>query len=255
MKLNGSQKTALVFAALLVFISAWQLDETIFGMKCWWNIRHATSNEFLVPNWGTRYTWASVLFAPLWLALSCRTVFSLHRRPVAALIALSTYLLIAPISCASAPSLYEGAGGILGLEELPFADAERTADTSHIIRLSQRIKVWGDSRGGFPTSQKALKDAVGDLAYEISPYERASGGIRFDLQFQMGQGTPYSTNPEKPGVVYYSVNPSGTQFVLTISGLNAPIGTRPAMMRAGAFVGAKQPWNGMLATEEALDHR
>lgn len=255
MKLKGSQKTALAFAALLVLISAWQLDETISALKCWWNIRHATPIEYLVPHWATRYTWASALFAPLWLSLGCTTVILLHRRPVAALVALSAYLLIAPVSCASAPSLYEGAGGILGLEELPFADAERTADTDHIIRVSKRIKLWGESRGEFPMSQEALNDAVGDLSYEISPYGRANREIRFDLKFQMGQGTLYSTNPDKPGVVYYSVNPSGTQFVLTISGLNAPISSRPAMMRAGAFVSGKQPWNGLLATEEALDHR
>jgi hypothetical protein len=255
MKLKGSQKTALAFAALLVLISAWQLDETTSALKYWWNIEHATPTEYVVPHWATCYTWASALFAPLWLALGCGTLFLLRLRPISALVALSTYLIVAPISCASAPSLYEGAGGFGGLEELPFADAERNADLNHLIRLDERIKVHGGSVGQFPTSPDALRDAVDDLAYEISPYEQAGRENRFDLKFEMDQGTPYTTNPARPGVVCYSVNPSGTQFVLTVSGLNAPISSRPAMMRAGAFVGEKQPWGGLLATQEVLYRR
>lgn len=138
------------------------------------------------------------------------------------------------------------------MEELPFADAERAADLSHLIRVDERIKNWGHSRGEFPRSPGALRDAVGDLAYENSPYNQAVRYIRFDLKFVMDQGRPYVTEPEKPGIVYYSVNRDGTQFVLTISGLNAPMGRRPSMMRAGAFVGEKQPWGGLLATEEVL---
>lgn len=68
----------------------------------------------------------------------------------------------------------------------------------------------------------------------------------------LNQGTPYATIPERPGIVYYAVNPTGKQFVLTISGLNAPLSARVSMMKAEAFVGEKQPWGGLLATEESL---
>jgi len=161
-------------------------------------------------------------------------------------------LIVAPISCASAPSLYREAGGPVGLEELPFADAERAADLKHLMRVDEQVKRWGDDRKEFPKSSDALRAVVGELAYESSPYEEAGKNIAFDLKFEMDEGRPYSTEPRKPGVVYYSVDQSGTQFVLTISGLNAPIDNRPSMVKAGAFVGGKQPWGGLLATEENL---
>jgi len=164
-------------------------------------------------------------------------------------------LIVAPISCVSAPSLYRGSGGPFGLEELPFADAERAADLKHLVLVDERIKRWGDDTGGFPKSLGALRNAVGNLAYESSPYEQAGRIIAFDLEFEMDDGRPYSAEPYEPGVVYYSVDQSGTQFVLTMSGLNSPMGNRPSMMKAAAFVGGKQPWGGLLATEESLYNR
>jgi hypothetical protein len=126
---------------------------------------------------------------------------------------------------------------------------------NHLIRIAQLIKRRGDSVGEFPRSQNALSEAVGDLAYESSPYEQRGTPLKFDLKFVIDEGKPYSTIPDKPGIVFYSANSDGTQFVLTVSGLNAPIGTQASMMRAGAFVGEKQPWNGLLATEENIYHR
>jgi hypothetical protein len=255
MKIDWRQRTAVLIGALLAFVAISQLDETWSALKYWWAIRNVTPNEYVVHHWATLYTWGSALFAPAWLAVGAGTLFLLRRRPISVLIAMVAFLIVAPISCASAPSLYEEAGGPLGLEELPFADAERAADLKHLMRVDEQIKRWGDDRREFPKSSDTLRDAVGELAYESSPYEEAGKNIAFDLEFEMDEGRPYSAEPGKPGVVYYSVNKSGTQFVLTMSGLNAPIDSHPSMMKAGAFVGGKQPWDGLLATEEALYNR
>jgi len=255
MNLQGREKAALVLSGLVALVAMWQADETISALKYWWNVKHASATDFVVPHWATSYSWVSALFAPLWLALIIATVFFLRRWPTALFVVLGAYLLIAPVSCAYAPALDAQAGGFLGLEELPFADAERAPDAEQLERLDQLISRRGERVGEFPTSFEALKSAVGDTAFERSPYEQAGKQLSFDLRFVLNQGRPYSTNPERPGVVYYAVNPSGSQFVLTISGLNAPISNRASMMRAGSFVGGKQPWSGLLATEGTLHQR
>jgi hypothetical protein len=255
MKLDGKQIAAVVLAVLLVLISAIQLGETVSAVRYWWHVNHATVSEYVVPHWWTQYTITSALFAPVWLTCTGAALLFVRRRPILAIIALSTFLIVEPISCASAPSLSKESGGFLGLEELPFADAERVADSNHLLRIDERIKIHGNSTGEFPTSPEALKNAVGNLAHEISPYEHGGKQLDFDLVFVLDKGVPYSTNPERPGIVYYSVNPSGTQYTLTISGLNAPVSDRASMMKEGTFVGSKQPWGGLLATEESLFQR
>jgi hypothetical protein len=93
-----------------------------------------------------------------------------------------------------------------------------------------------------------LRAAIGNVAFETSPYERNGKKPTFDIRLVLNQGTPYATTPEMPGIAYYAVDPTGKQFVLTISGLNAPVSDRPSMMKAEAFVAEKQPWGGLLAT-------
>jgi hypothetical protein len=176
-----------------------------------------------------------------------------RRWPILSLIALSSFLIIEPVSCVSAPSLSRG-GGFLGLEELPFADAERAADMVHLEQIDAQLMKAGNDAGSFPTSEAELKEAVGSLAFESSPYEQGGKTMAFDTDLVLKRGVPYVTSPEKPGIVDYAVDPDGRQFVLTMSGLNAPISARPSMMKAEAFVGEKQPWGGLLATQESL-HR
>ena len=252
MKLNGKQWAALFLATLLALIASWRLNETYFAIKYWWEVGHASPDEYIVHHWATLYTWASALFAPLWLVLTCGTLYFFRHRHSWAVALLATYVIVAPLSCTYAPSLYEYSGGFFDLEELPFADSERAADFRQLMQVDERLKRWGDDKGEFPRTSDALRDAVGDVANARSPYERDGKTISFDLEFESGQGLPYSTMPQKSGVVYYSVNASGTQFVLTISGLNRPVSNKPVMMKAGAFVGSKQPWGGLLATEESL---
>ncbi len=93
------------------------------------------------------------------------------------------------------------------------------------------------------------------MASEASPYVQNGRRIKFDLRFITNEGVPYSANPEKPGIVYYAVNSDGSQFVLTISGLNTPASDRTSMMKEVAWIGAKQPWGGLLAVEEALPQK
>ena len=255
MKVEGRQTAALIFAAFVAVVSAWQVDETVTALKYYWAVKHASSTDFLVSHWATWYTWGSALFAPFWLALSASTFFVVRRRPTLALFISAAYVIAAPISCAFAPSLGTQSGGPFGLEEVPFADAERTADFEHLQRLDQIISRRGESFGEFPTSPKALSDTVGDLAKEDSPYEQAGRRLSFDLKLESDRGAPYSTAPEKPGIVYYAVNPRGTYYVLTVSGLNAPISGHASMMRAGSFVGGKQPWGGLLAISGTLRSR
>jgi len=120
-----------------------------------------------------------------------------------------------------------------------------------LISIDERIKSVGGT-GGFPLSEEELKRLVGNLAFEVSPYMQNGKRISFDLRFIANRGTPYCTNPEKPGIVYYAVDSDGKQFVLTISGLNTPTSNRASMMEEIAWIGSKQPWGGLLATEETL---
>ena len=251
MEINGKQKYAFALITLIAVISMAQMDETISAISFWWKVNHPTSGQFVVPHWWTHYTIASALFAPVWLTCSGATLFLVRHRPGIALIALSAFLVIEPISCASAPSFDHESGKLLGLEALPFADAERNTDRKHLISIDERIKSVGGT-GGFPLSEEELKRLVGNLAFEVSPYMQNGKRISFDLRFIANRGTPYCTNPEKPGIVYYAVDSDGKQFVLTISGLNTPTSNRASMMEEIAWIGSKQPWGGLLATEETL---
>lgn len=255
MRLNRKQQTALVLTGLLLVIAGVELEETISAVHFWWWVGHPAPRDYVVPNWWTHYTVASALFAPMWFVCAGATLAFSRRWPIAALVTLSLFLVIEPLSCVSTPSVVRGSEGLLGLEELPFAGAERAADWEHLAKVDAQLKRVGVDAGVFPTSYDALKTAVGDVSFESSPYEQNGKKLPFDLKFVPNQGTPYATIPEKPGIVYYAVNSAGTQFVLTISGLNAPVGDRSSMMKAEAFVREKQPWGGLLATEESLHEK
>jgi hypothetical protein len=252
LRLEGKQWAALVLAGILIVISGTQLNETYAAIDAWWRIGHAAPADFVVPDWCTHSTMVSALFAPAWLVLIGAALLLSRRWPLITVIALSSFLIIEPLSCVSATSWVSESEGFLGLAELPLAQAERSADWEHLSRMDSLLKRAGHDTGAFPTSERDLEAAVGNLALEPSPYEQGGKRLAFDLRFVLNQGVPYRTSPEKPGIVYYAVNPGGRQFVLTISGLNTPISDRASMMKAEAFVGEKQPWGGLLATEEAL---
>jgi hypothetical protein len=252
MRLEGKQLAALVLAGILVVISGAQLDETFSAIHFWWRVGHPAPADFVVPYWWTHYTIASALFAPVWLVCIGAALLLSRRWPLVAVVTLSWFLIIEPLSCISAASWVRGSDGFLGLSELPFAEVERSADWEHLARIDALLKRAGDDAGTFPASEQGLRDSVGNLAIEPSPYVQDGNRIAFDLRFVLNQGVPYTTNPGRPGIVYYAVNPGGRQFVLTISGLNAPISAQSSMMKAEAFAGEKQPWGGLLATEEAI---
>jgi hypothetical protein len=255
MDLNRKQQSALVLAGLLLIISVLQFGETVSAVHSWWQVGHPTVSDFVVAHWWTHYTVASGMFAPFWLVCVLIALSLSRHRPLLAIVILSLFLILEPLSCISALSVVTGSEGFLGLEELPFAGAERAADWNHLAKLAAQLKRVGDDSGVFPTSEPSLRAAIGNIAFETSPYEQNGKELTFDIRFVLNQGTPYATAPEMPGIVYYAVNPTGKQFVLTISGLNAPVGDRPSMMKAEAFVGEKQPWGGLLATEETLYQR
>ncbi len=223
MKLNRKQQLAFVLALFLFVISGAELRETISAVHNWWYVRHAGPDVFVVPHWWTGYTIISALFAPCWLACTCAALLLCRRWPLFGAIVLGAFLILEPISCASAPAAEPDSQGFLGLEELPFADAERAADERHLEQIDQIIKRRGDGAGQFPTTDEALRTTVGDLAFESSPYEQAGKKLPYDLRLVVNQGVPYSATPEKPGIVYYAINESGRQFVLTISGIETPL--------------------------------
>ena len=251
MRLNSKQKAAILIAGILLVISVMQSDETLSAVHYLWRVAHAGPTDFFVSHWATRYTLVSAFFAPCWIACALAALTLARRWPILSLIMLSSFLIIEPVSCVSAASLSRD-GGFLGLEELPFADAERAADMVHLEHIDAQLKEAGNDAGLFPTTEAELKDVVGGLAFESSPYEQGGKTMAFDLELVLNRAVPFVTSPEKPGIVYYAVDPDGRQFVLTLSGLNAPINARPSMMKAEAFVGEKQPWGGLLATEESL---
>jgi len=252
MKINGKLRLVVVLALFLAVISASELPETSSTIRYWWDVGHANANDFVVSHWWTNYTLISSLFAPSWLACICAVVLLCRRWPLFCVI---TLLIVEPLSCASAPSADPHSESILGLEEIPFVTAERAADEEHLVRVDQLLKQRAGDSGWFPTTEKELHDDVGDVAFETSPYEQAGRKLSFDLKLVINQGTPHSEVPEKPGIVYYAVNESGRQFVLTISGLNEPVSGRASMMKASTFYGGKQPWGGLLASEESLYRR
>jgi hypothetical protein len=252
MRLNGKQQAALMLAGFLLLISSTELDETFSALQFWLRVSHPAPGDFAVRHWWTHYTLASALFAPTWFICIGAALILAQRWPLVAVITLSSFRFIEPLSCVSAPSVDRRSGGFLELEELPFADAERAADWKHLEQIDAQLRRSGNDAGTFPTSDESLKTAVGNLAFEPSPYEQAGENLAFELRFVLNRGVPFSTAPERPGVVYYAVNPSGRQFVLTISGLNAPVSARSSMMKAEAFVREKQPWGGLLAEEESL---
>ncbi|MGB8031157.1 MAG: hypothetical protein WCF30_16020 [Terracidiphilus sp.] len=257
MRLKGSQQASVALSLLLLFMAGSQLDETFSAVHFWWRVNHPASGEFIVTHWWTPYTVASAFFAPAWFVCIAAALLLSRWRPLTAVIVLSSFLIIEPISCASASSVGGAPSGVvLGLAELPFVDAERSADWNQLERLDERLKRAGRDAGAFPTSEGGLKAAIGDAAFAPSPYMRVGKTLPFGLALVLNEGTAFTAaTPAAPGVVYYAVDPSGRQFVLTISGLNAPIGNDPSMMKADPFVREKQPWGGLLALEDSVYSR
>ena len=246
-------RTACWFIAILLAISAClQMDETFAAVRFWWLVHHASIGAFVVPYWWTSYTVVSSFFAPIWLVLIGLALLLSHSRPVWGIISLSCFLVLLPLSCASAPAQRGGSGYLLSLEELPFASAEREANLLHMGRLAERLKKWGLSHGRYPNTESELMDASRYLASEPSPYEQNSMRIPYQLVLIQNNGVPYNTKPSQPGIVYYAVNPSGRQFALTVSALNAPVSEGVFMAKETSFIGEKQPWGGLLALVEIM---
>lgn len=89
---------------------------------------------------------------------------------------LSIFLVFEPASCISASSIIRGSDGLLGLEELPFANAERAADWEHLAKIEAKLKLVGNDSGAFPTSEQSLAAAIGNAAFENSPYFTVQAG-------------------------------------------------------------------------------
>lgn len=84
-----------------------------------------------------------------------------------------------------------------------------------------------------------------------SPYTLDGAAIPYRIVLVQNGGTPSRQILGQPGVVNYAVNTDGTQFILTVSGLNMPVSDKVSMVRESNFIGGKQPWDGLLAFEEA----
>src|ERR1700758_4203241 len=105
MRLNGKQQAAVLISGFLVIIAGVQLNETVSAVHLWWQGGHPGLGNFVVPHWWTRYTVASALFAPIWIVCACVALLSSRRWPVVALVTLSSFVIIEPLSCVSAPSV------------------------------------------------------------------------------------------------------------------------------------------------------
>lgn len=158
---NRKQQAVLVLAGLLLVTSALQLDEPVSAIHSWWRVGHSMPGDFVVANWWTHYTIASALFAPFWILCVLAALLLSRQRPLVAVVMLSIFLIFEPVSCISAPSIVRGSEGLLGLEELPFAGAERAADWEHLAKIEVKLKRVGNDTGAFPTSEQSLAQPSG----------------------------------------------------------------------------------------------
>jgi hypothetical protein len=76
--------------------------------------------------------------------------------------------------------------------------------------------------------------------------------LNSETEFIANLDGPYSTTPNRPGILYYAVNDGGTEFWLTVSGLNVPFAEHAAMLRVGEFQASKQPWGDLFVTSDVI---
>ncbi len=240
----------ILFTICLV-IACSQLDVMIAILRDWWQVKHPPQGFFVVAKWWTPYTVMSALFAPNWILCLACTILLVQHWPKFAVVLLAGFLILEPVSCMAIPAVHGGHGSLLGLEELPIAGAERDSNGEFLWRIDRRLMQWGDDYGHFPVTTMELDNAVSSEATTNSPYTLVGRAIPYRIVFIQNDGAPSKMTLGQPGVVNYAVDAGGTQFVLTVSGLNMPVSDKVSMVRESNFVGQKQPWGGLLAVEEA----
>jgi hypothetical protein len=239
----------ILFTICLV-TAFFQFDVTIAILRDWWQVKHPPQGFFVVSKWWTHYTVMSALYAPTWIVCIGSTILLARRWPRFVVFLLAGFLILEPVSCMAMPGVRGGYGHLLGLEELPIAGAERDSNADVLGRIDQKLNQWGGDHGHFPFNPTELEDAVPAEMPKNSPYTLNGTAIPYRIVLVQNSGTLSRQIFGQPGVVNYAVNADGTQFVLTISGLNMPVSEKISMMRESTFVGGKQPWDGLLAVEE-----
>jgi hypothetical protein len=138
----------------------------------------------------------------------------------------------------------------------PLRDMEQTRNADHLADVGHLIAIWSGNGDRFPLTQSELEHALRPWLEGPSIYRQKRQIINYQIEFHANQNGPYRANPERPGIVYYAVNQSGSKFWLTISGLNAPFANRPQMMRVDPYTAETQPWGDLLVEDDisALVH-
>jgi len=239
---------------LLVFAVA-QMDVTWALIRSWWLVAHPPSHAFVVKHWFTHYTIASGLFAPVWCLIVLVLFWVSSKRQIPGVVALSLCFILLPMSCASAPGFKGGSGYFLGLEETPFSAAERMQVDTHLTCVYEKLDRWGHDHVHFAINENEVQSIPLDGCNESSPYWQDDIPVPYSFRAVWNDGRAYSGASDRPGIMYYSVSSDGKQFVLTISGLNAPLAMMPSMMKKTSFIGGKQPWGGLLAAQGNLYQR
>lgn len=132
----------------------------------------------------------------------------------------------------------------------PLRDLEQTRNADHLADVGHFIAMWSGNGNRFPLTQSELEHALRPWLEGPSIYRQQRQTINYQIEFHANQTGPYRANPERPGIVYYAVNQSGSKFWLTISGLNAPFANQPQMMRVDAYTADRQPWGDILVEDD-----
>jgi len=249
---NAVRTASWTLAIVLLTLACVQFDVTWVLVHSWWQVAHPPPHAWVVCHWFTPYTIASGLFAPLWCLVVALLLWTSYKQPILGIAALSLCVILLPVSCSSATGFRGGEGYFFGLEEVPFSGAERSVDSAYLACLAERLRRLGHDYEHFPLTEAEIKSIpFGDCIID-SPYWQDGSSIPYTFRVVRNSGRAFGGTPDRPGIVYYSVNTTGKQFVLTISGLNAPVANTPSMGKETAFVGGKQPWGGLLAYQGAL---
>lgn len=229
----------LAVACMTALLSLHLIPFTWGMVEAWARFWLRPASAFYVESWMSKSILIWALAAPtVFLLIGIGALASLRsswpRWPV---IALPIALVIALFSLKDFPSA-------------PLRDLEQTRNTGHLADVGHFIAMWSGNGDRFPLTQSELEHALRPWLEGPSIYRQQRQTINYQIEFHANQTGPYRANPERPGIVYYAVNQSGSKFWLTISGLNAPFANHAQMMRVDDYTAERQPWGDILVEDD-----
>ncbi len=105
------------------------------------------------------------------------------------------------------------------------------ADIHHLEFARHSLRTWYEKHGQFPQNQAEFESAVSDAPSSL--YAQQGRPVPYEAEVTADATGPRAVNPSpRPGVTYYCVSPNRQEYWLTMTELDADLGSNARFFRA-----------------------